>query len=66
MSCVFNMGMGLGMIGTDLEILYGRWLIGWLPIVKQTILVQGVGWLIDNGGRLQHYYLHCIKINGGG
>ena len=47
--------MGLGMIGTDPEILHGRWLMGWLPIVKLKLYWYTRGWLIDNDGRLQHY-----------
>ena len=38
--------------GADPEILHGRWLMGWLPIVNHT---GARGWLIDNVGCLQYY-----------
>ena len=38
-TCSFkDMGMGLRMIGTDPEILHGRWLMRWLPILNHTEL----------------------------
>ena len=63
-TCSFeDVAMGLGMIGTDPEILHGRWLMGWLLNYTGA---RGGGWLIDNGGRLQHYCLCCRKVKGGG
>ena len=35
--------------GTDPEILHGRWLMGWLPIVNY---IGARGWLVNNNGHL--------------
>ena len=57
-------GYGKSLAGADPEVLHGRWLMRWLPIVNYT---GAEGWLVNNGGRLL-YYLPCIKelVKGGG
>ena len=50
--------------GADLEILHGRWLMGWLPIVNYTDACKGGGWLIMVD--VSYTTLHKKKIVKGG